>query len=337
MPAKESTMNHTTMRRLRWSASAKLAAASAVAVALPLLGAAPASADTAAPAGAYGAHIAEYASNTASAPSLTYKFANGTVRSKFGTVTYVGIPTSAWDQWTGRSDVFFRTADGHLRQVVGCTLDAQGFCIDPSHDSLRGTVRDLGGQLTSSPTAAATTDGSAAAFVRGPEGALWENRNGVWKSLGGVFVGDPTAVSFEANRQMDVFVVNAGHQLWLARSTDDGATFEWHFVQKVDSSSDATGVAVDMAPSSAGTATEPLHYVFAQLTTGPGHHTAHFWSLADPATGTGNQYDYDSVTTVSDSTPWATSAPVLEGGIASELINGRVMFGSAAHFTGFSA
>ena len=127
---------------------------------------------------------------------------------------------------------FYRGDDDHLHFFVGCEFHKYvrpGGQVYLSQSEPGSTQSDLGGVLTSSPSAVARSniDGSSTgfAFVRGASGDLWYYQSG-WHSLGGYFIGDPVAVTSNNGLQIDVFVVNQNGQVWDSRSTD-GTHFAW--------------------------------------------------------------------------------------------------------------
>ena len=88
----------------------------------------------------------------------------------------------------------------------------------------------LGGGMTSAPDASSWGVSRADVFIRGNDGALWQNSwDGTqwlgWNGLGGLIVGDPGAVSWGASR-IDVFARGSDNALWH-RWFDSGVWSGW--------------------------------------------------------------------------------------------------------------
>ena len=90
----------------------------------------------------------------------------------------------------------------------------------------------LGGYITSSPTAVSWADGRIDTFVRGGDGALWQNTyaNNAWSgwtSLGGQIAPNTSpAVSSQATGKLDLFVIGTDNALWH-KSYANGAWSSW--------------------------------------------------------------------------------------------------------------
>ena len=136
-----------------------------------------------------------------------------------------------------RQDVYwtyYRGRDDHLHAFEGCRYEIviyrDGKTVIFAQSNPGGIDVDLGGGLTSSPSAVARSDGRGSSrpfvFVRGSNGELWYMERRAWHWLGGSFVGDPVAVTSNGGTQIDVFVVNQAGEVWDSRSTD-GVTFTW--------------------------------------------------------------------------------------------------------------
>ncbi|HLM63092.1 MAG TPA: hypothetical protein VK306_02240 [Acidimicrobiales bacterium] len=110
----------------------------------------------------------------------------------------------------GRSDVFTRSAGGHLLHQYR-----------PPGGSWTRNV-DLGGSLASQPAAASWAPGRVDVFGRGTDGALWHrwNSGGTWsrwESLGGQIASAPAVAAWTSGR-LDVF----------ARGTDDALLHRYY-------------------------------------------------------------------------------------------------------------
>jgi hypothetical protein len=107
---------------------------------------------------------------------------------------------------TGRTDLFFRSSDGHLQHQYR-----------PGGGSWTHPV-DLGGTLTSQPAAVSWGSGRIDVVARGAnnvivhrslEGGVWSP----WESLGGILSSAPTVASWAAGR-LDVFARGGGGRLY---------------------------------------------------------------------------------------------------------------------------
>jgi hypothetical protein len=76
------------------------------------------------------------------------------------------------------------------------------------------TWTGLGGFIQGNPAPVVDTDGVLHNFVRGGDGALWDNANGGWYSLGGVIKSDPNAIR-DKDGKLRVAAVGGDNGLWV--------------------------------------------------------------------------------------------------------------------------
>lgn len=125
-----------------------------------------------------------------------------------------GPAAASWSN--GRLDMFFRTANGTIDQLLstnGGTSFVHGL--------------NIGGTATSKPAVASRAAGRLDVFVRGTDSALyvrsWNGTTwgGGWTKLDGVLASAPTAVSRDANH-VDVFTRGTNGQLYTLSWSPSG-------------------------------------------------------------------------------------------------------------------
>jgi hypothetical protein len=81
--------------------------------------------------------------------------------------------------------------------------------------ALGGVIASNSGSLNKgNPAPVVDTDGIIHTVVRGGDGALWDNSNGIWYNLGGFILSDPNAMR-DRNGRLRVAVVGGDSGLWV--------------------------------------------------------------------------------------------------------------------------
>ena len=164
---------------------------------------------------------------------------NGLLYSK--TTITDGASWSAWTTWPGQVAAGTGPAASTSVTVPGVLLQTDVFYVDSTSHHLmwdwttafNSGRQDLGGIVTASPGAVATSTGLPDVFVRGTDGALYEKFSGMgewptsWTRFnrGLLAAGTgPTAVS-DGTGDLYLFVTGTDGHVYLQYSTDDGLSW----------------------------------------------------------------------------------------------------------------